>query len=106
MTTPRGTATVIRSAAHSGPAVLPRPPEWMKQAACAEIGASDGFDIWHPEKGGSTAEAKRICVSCVVRSECLEYALASGERYGIYGGKSERERRDIIRRRRGSEVAA
>jgi hypothetical protein len=51
-----------------------------------------------PEKGGSTREAKRVCLSCDVRSECLEYALAHDERFGIWGGLSERERRRLKRR--------
>ena len=50
------------------------------------------------EKGGSTREAKRVCLSCDVRSECLEYALAHDERFGIWGGLSERERRRLKRR--------
>lgn len=51
-----------------------------------------------PEKGGSTREAKRVCVGCEVRVECLEYALANDERFGIWGGLSERERRKLKKR--------
>ena len=50
-----------------------------------------------PEKGGSTREAKKICLGCEVRHECLEYALAHDERFGIWGGLSERERRRLKR---------
>ena len=50
-----------------------------------------------PEKGGSTREAKRICLGCEVRDRCLEYALAHDERFGIWGGLSERERRRLKR---------
>jgi WhiB family redox-sensing transcriptional regulator len=39
-----------------------------------------------------------VCLSCEVRSECLEYALAHDERFGIWGGLSERERRRLKRR--------
>ena len=49
------------------------------------------------EKGGSTREAKRICGECPVRAECLEYALEEDERFGIWGGMSERERRKLKR---------
>jgi WhiB family redox-sensing transcriptional regulator len=42
-------------------------------------------------------EAKRICSGCEVRAECLEYALAHDERFGIWGGLSERERRRLRR---------
>lgn len=51
-----------------------------------------------PGEGGSTREAKRVCVGCEVRVECLEYALANDERFGIWGGLSERERRKLKKR--------
>ncbi len=40
-----------------------------------------------------------MCRGCVVREDCLEYALANGEKFGIWGGLSERERRRIRRMR-------
>ncbi|MDX6335165.1 MAG: WhiB family transcriptional regulator, redox-sensing transcriptional regulator, partial [Streptosporangiaceae bacterium] len=49
------------------------------------------------EKGGSTREAKKVCRGCEVRVECLEYALEHDERFGIWGGLSERERRRMKR---------
>ncbi|WP_435531186.1 WhiB family transcriptional regulator [Ruania suaedae] len=67
---------------------------WQERALCAQTDPEAFF----PEKGGSTREAKRVCVSCDVRSECLEYALAHDERFGIWGGLSERERRKLKRR--------
>ena len=45
--------------------------------------------------GSSTREAKRVCLTCEVRGECLEYALQNDERFGIWGGLSERERRKL-----------
>jgi WhiB family redox-sensing transcriptional regulator len=69
-------------------------PEWQERALCAQTDPEAFF----PEKGGSTREAKRICVGCEVRAECLEYALAKDERFGIWGGLSERERRKLKRR--------
>ena len=68
--------------------------EWQDQALCAQTDPEAFF----PEKGGSTREAKRVCLSCEVRGECLEYALANDERFGIWGGLSERERRRIKKR--------
>ncbi|MGH3803830.1 MAG: WhiB family transcriptional regulator [Pseudonocardiaceae bacterium] len=68
-------------------------PEWQDNALCAQTDPEAFF----PEKGGSTREAKRICVNCEVRTECLEYALAHDERFGIWGGLSERERRKLKR---------
>lgn len=67
--------------------------QWQERALCAETDPEAFF----PEKGGSTREAKRICMGCEVRDECLEYALAHDERFGIWGGLSERERRRLKR---------
>ena len=67
---------------------------WQEQALCAETDPEAFF----PEKGGSTREAKKICTGCEVKAECLEYALANDERFGIWGGLSERERRRLRRR--------
>ncbi len=66
---------------------------WREQALCAQTDPEAFF----PEKGGSTREAKRICVGCDVKGECLEYALGQDERFGIWGGLSERERRRLKR---------
>jgi WhiB family transcriptional regulator, redox-sensing transcriptional regulator len=67
---------------------------WQDRALCAETDPEAFF----PEKGGSTREAKKICTGCEVRAECLEFALANDERFGIWGGLSERERRRLRRR--------
>jgi WhiB family transcriptional regulator, redox-sensing transcriptional regulator len=67
---------------------------WYERAACLDKDA----DCFFPEKGGSTRAAKRICQTCTVQTECLEYALANDERFGIWGGLSERERRRLKRR--------
>lgn len=70
------------------------PLAWQTDALCAQTDPEAFF----PEKGGSTRDAKRICTSCEVRSQCLEYALANDERFGIWGGLSERERRKLRKR--------
>jgi WhiB family redox-sensing transcriptional regulator len=66
---------------------------WAAEAKCLNADP----DVFFPEKGGSTREAKRICGECPVRAECLEYALEEDERFGIWGGMSERERRKLKR---------
>lgn len=71
----------------------PEDEEWQEKALCAQTDPEAFF----PEKGGSTREAKRICQGCEVKGECLEYALAHDERFGIWGGLSERERRRLKR---------
>lgn len=80
--------TDIFSAVEDGPLA------WQERALCAQTDPEAFF----PEKGGSTREAKKVCTSCDVRSECLDYALANDERFGIWGGLSERERRKLKRR--------
>lgn len=79
--------------------------DWMQDGTCGEV---DG-DLWFPEKGDSSREVKAVCAGCPVRTECLEYALANDERFGVWGGTSEKERRRIKRQRaraRRNEVAA
>jgi RNA polymerase sigma factor (sigma-70 family) len=63
---------------------------WQNHALCAQIGSYFFF----PEKGGSTKDAKFACSNCDVRVDCLDYALNNNERFGIWGGLSERERRN------------
>lgn len=72
---------------------------WADGALCAQADP----EAWFPEKGGSTAAAKRICQACPVQQECLERALARDERFGVWGGLSERQRREVRRQR---ELAA
>lgn len=67
--------------------------QWQERALCAQTDPEAFF----PEKGGSTREAKRICLGCEVKDRCLDYALAHDERFGIWGGLSERERRRLKR---------
>jgi WhiB family redox-sensing transcriptional regulator len=68
---------------------------WQDEANCLGVDP----DLFFPERGASTREAKEVCRGCVVREECLEFALANGEKFGIWGGMSERERRRIRRQR-------
>jgi WhiB family redox-sensing transcriptional regulator len=67
---------------------------WQERALCAQTDPEAFF----PEKGGSTRDAKKVCVGCDVRGECLDYALVHDERFGIWGGLSERERRKLKKR--------
>jgi WhiB family redox-sensing transcriptional regulator len=65
--------------------------EWQDRAICAQTDPEAFF----PEKGGSTKPSKKICAGCEVRAECLAYALDHDERFGVWGGLSERERRRL-----------
>jgi WhiB family transcriptional regulator, redox-sensing transcriptional regulator len=68
---------------------------WQLDAACREHPGVDYF----PERGASTKEARAVCAGCLVRAECLDYALRIGTKHGIWGGMSERERRRLRRDR-------
>ena len=86
-----GSLIEIGALAEAGAEQLPPELAWQERALCAQTDPEAFF----PEKGGSTREAKRVCMSCEVRAECLDYALAKDERFGIWGGLSERERRRV-----------
>ena len=68
---------------------------WQDYANCRGADA----DLFFPERGASTRKAKGICAACEVRAECLDYAVDMGEKFGIWGGLSERERRRVRRER-------
>jgi WhiB family redox-sensing transcriptional regulator len=89
---PVGNLTAL-VAAHRGVAGGER--RWQEQANCLGVDP----DLFFPERGASTREAKAVCRSCEVQGDCLEYALAHGEKFGIWGGLSERERRRVRRAR-------
>ena len=74
--------------------LVDNPLAWQSDSLCAQTDPEAFF----PEKGGSTRDAKKICASCEVRVHCLEYALENDERFGIWGGLSERERRKLRKR--------
>ena len=78
-----------------------RDTAWQIDGACAEVGG-DGF---FPEKGESSRFAQRICHGCEVRSDCLEYALTTGQYFGVWGGLSERQLRAEAKRRAEVRVA-
>jgi hypothetical protein len=71
------------------------PLAWQLDALCPQTDP----ELFFPEKGGSTAEAKAVCNACPVKSQCLDYALETAQRFGIWGGMSERERRREADRR-------
>lgn len=79
---------------------------WQARANCMGVDP----DLFFPERGSSTREAKEVCRGCVVQEDCLEFAIANGEKFGIWGGMSERERRRVRRARvlagRGIVVAS
>ena len=68
-------------------------PEWFADAVCS----SADPDAWFPELGGDPRPAQRICRTCPVIDECLDYALKNNFRHGVYGGLTGRQRRKLQR---------
>jgi WhiB family transcriptional regulator, redox-sensing transcriptional regulator len=71
---------------------------WRDQALCRGVDP----DIFHPSEDDDGTEAKAICAQCPVREACLEYALTTREKEGVWGGLTARERRRVLRQRRKS----
>lgn len=65
-------------------------------AACVEVDPA----LFFAERGEPAGPAKRVCATCPVRAQCIEYALDGHTMHGIFGGTSRHERRDLLRQRR------
>jgi WhiB family redox-sensing transcriptional regulator len=75
---------------------------WIELAACRGLDAA----LFFPTRGEWTREAREVCGGCPVRAQCLEHALDAGEKFGIWGGKTERQRRAMRRARQRAGRAA
>jgi WhiB family redox-sensing transcriptional regulator len=73
-------------------------PKWIHKSSCR----GEDTNIFYPAPGDvdKLRLAKQICKECVVRKDCLQHALDNNERFGIWGGKSARERSLILRAQR------
>lgn len=80
----------------------PDDTSWMTYANCAGVDPA----LFFPEReyGGpaDVQAAKEVCRGCVVRAKCLDYAIANGERHGVWGGETEKTRRRIGKERRAA----
>lgn len=74
--------------------LITEPPQWTKSAVCK---SADHLDFF-PKRGASTKEQKALCRTCPAQADCLAYALEDGAKNGIWGGASERERRQLRRK--------
>ena len=81
-----------------------RPPQHRSFAAPArfaarwrELAACRGTDleVFFPERGESAGPARQVCAACPVRQPCLDYAITNRITHGIWGGLTERERRQL-----------
>lgn len=66
---------------------------WKQDAACRDLPSA----VFFPEKGQNATQARAVCDGCLVRSECLDYALEV-DAVGVWAGTSDRERRALDRR--------
>ena len=71
---------------------------WRQSAACRGVDP----EVFYPVSEEEADVAKAVCAQCNVRQTCLEHALVSRERDGVWGGATEKERRRILRQRRKS----
>ena len=74
------------------------PPDWTKKALCAEVDP----DLFFPEVGDDVRKVKKICKACDVKEECLKYSLDNDERFGVWGGLSEHNRRKLRAERKSA----
>lgn len=75
---------------------------WRNRSNCLGVDP----DLFFPARGASLVEAKAVCAACVVRDQCLDHALTKPEKFGVWGGASERERRRLRRQRHLARAAA
>ena len=76
--------------------------DWQEQASCREV----PVELFFPPAEQEADEAKAVCHTCAVREPCLEFAIAAGERFGIWGGLTSQERRSLVAKRRSRAAAA
>lgn len=69
---------------------------WRDQANCLGMDP----DLFFAHRGESVEEARAVCMACEVRVDCLEYAITNGEKLGLWGGLTERQRRALRAKRR------
>ncbi len=88
------------------PGASPGTGDWWERAACRGLDTS----LFFPGRGESIAEAEAVCASCEVRDDCLWFALGdtarSPQRFGVWGGSSERQRRRLRHQLRATEVVS
>jgi len=71
---------------------------WREHAACATVDNDLFFPVGVTGPAVSQiARAKAVCAGCEVRETCLEFAIATNQEYGVWGGASEEERRTLRR---------
>jgi WhiB family redox-sensing transcriptional regulator len=78
--------------------------DWWRSAACREMDPELFFPVGARGPGaGETDRAKAVCANCRVRRQCLQYALATHQMHGVWGGTTEDERQLRMRHEREME---
>lgn len=70
---------------------------WRDNALCLQIGVNADFDPWFPDKHKDPKVGRDVCLRCPVRADCLKWAIENGERHGVFGGFTERDRNRLMR---------
>lgn len=78
-------------------------PDWYADAACAYV---PNPEVFFPTKGNAGTQAKTICAGCPVQTDCIEFAVESGQTYGIWGGLNGKQLGRIRAARRRNRYAA
>lgn len=68
--------------------------EWMVDAACQD----STYDVFFPTSSDAYDQARAICATCPVKSECFDYVTANPQDFGMWAGLTPPERRRIRRR--------
>ena len=88
--TPRQTALARYAEVEAEVAAVEWPGKWVKRARCRPNDA-----VWFPDPGGSAEAARRVCQECPVKAECLQFAIDTNQKFGVWGGHTWREVRAI-----------
>ncbi len=81
--------------------------EWRELGSCRTLDTALFFPVGQTGAAEvGIARAKKVCVSCPVRQQCLEFAITTNQEYGVWGGHSEEERRVVRREWRARQRAA
>lgn len=71
------------------------PEPWVMDAICPQLDP----ELFFPEKGNQAHNARKVCLQCPVRAECLDFAIRTNQQHGVYGGFSDRDRDSLKRGR-------
>lgn len=95
-------SVTITSKVEDEPPTFEPPGPWITDGLCSQTDP----EIFHPEKGGNHREAKAICGRCPVVAECRDWAIATQQQHGVWGGLSGKERRALWAGQRAEVVAS